>query len=126
MTVLDRPHLISVRIDHDDRLVAAVGGAARYLADVAGLDNDVILQFQASVVSACRFCFQCHNSVESCAITLRRSQDRIEVEVSMDGSEVPPPEKPSWKGIDEVHCEAGSVTSKLRLTKFVPPPSAAS
>jgi len=112
--------MISVRMDHDDRLVAAVGGAARYLADVAGLDNDVILQFQDSVVSACRFCFQCHNSAESCAITLRRSEDRIEVEVSLNGSEPPPQEKPSWRGIDEVHCEAGQSTSMLRLTKFVP------
>jgi hypothetical protein len=112
--------MISVRVDHDDRLVAAVGGAARYLADVAGLDNDVILQFQDSVVSACRFCFQCHNSAESCAITLRRSEDRIEVEVFLDGSEPLRQEKPSWKGIDEVHCEAGQSTSMLRLTKFVP------
>jgi hypothetical protein len=113
--------MISVRMDHDDRLVAAVGGAARYLADVAGLDNEKILQFQDSVISACRFCFQCHHSAESCAITMRRSKDRIEVEVSLDGAEPPPREKPSWRGIDEVHCEAGQSKSMLRLTKFVPP-----
>ena len=113
--------MISVRVDHDDRLVAAVGGAARYLADVAGLDNDVILQFQDSVVSACRFCFQCPDSAESCAITLRRSEDRIEVEVSLGSAQAPPTEKPSWRGVDEVHCEAGLHTSMLRLTKFVSP-----
>lgn len=112
--------MIWLRIDHDDRLVAAVGGAARYLADVAGFDNEVILQFQASVVSACRFCFRCQNSEDSCAITLRRSKDRIEVEVSLDDSEPPLAEKPSWRGIDEVHCEAGANSSMLRLTKFVP------
>jgi len=113
--------MISVRIDQDDRLVAAVGGAARYLADVAGLDNDVILQFQGSVVSACRFCFQCYQSAESCAIILRRSEDRIEVEVSLGDAQVPPAEKPSWRGVDEVYCEAGLNTSMLRLTKFVSP-----
>jgi len=120
VNVRDRPHMISVRLDHDDRLVAAVGGAARYLADVAGLANEVILQFQDSVISACRFCFQCHHSAETCAITLRRSADRIEVEVSLDGAEPPPTEKALWRGIDEVHCEAGQRTSLLRLTKFVP------
>jgi hypothetical protein len=113
--------MISVRMDHDDRLVAAVGGAARYLADVAGLDNDVILQFQDSVLSACRFCFECDHSSERCAIILRRSEDRIEVEVSLGVAQGPPPEKPSWRGIDEVHCEAGLNTSMLRLTKFVSP-----
>lgn len=112
--------MIWLRIDHDDRLVAAVGGAARYLADVAGLDNEIILQFQASVISACRFCFRCRNSEDSCAITLRRSKDRIDVEVSLDDSKPPLPEKGSWKGIDEVQCEAGANSSMLRLTKFVP------
>ena len=113
--------MISVRMDNDDRLVAAVGGAARYLADVAGLGNDVILQFQDSVVSACRFCFECRRSAESCAIILRCSEDRIEVEVSLDDAQPPPSEKPLWRGIDEVYCEAGQNTSMLRLTKFVSP-----
>src|SRR6516225_4185895 len=113
--------MISVRMDDDDRLVAAVGGAARYLADVAGLDNDVILQFQDSVVSACRFCFQCHDSAESCAITLRRSEDLIEVDVSLGSAQAPPTEKPSWPGVDELHSEAGLHTSMLRLTKLVSP-----
>jgi hypothetical protein len=72
-------------------------------------------------VSACRFCFECHDSPESCAIILRRSEDRIEVEVSLGGRQTPTAEKPSWRGIDEVHCEAGLNTSMLRLTKFVSP-----
>ena len=106
-------------MDPDDRLAAAVGGAARYLADVAGLQNEAILQFQASVVSACKHCFRCHDTATTCAVLLRRSVDRIEVEVSMPGNAPPPKEKPSWEGIDEVHCEAGQKYALLRLTKFV-------
>ena len=107
-------------MDPDDRLVAAVGGAARYLADTAGLANELILQFQASVVSACRHCFHCHTSDQPCGITLRRSSDRLEIEVAVPGTEPPGNEKPSWEGIDEVHCEAREHDAVLRLTKYVP------
>jgi hypothetical protein len=110
-----------LRIDPDDRLVAAVGGAARYLADAAGLANETILQFQASVVSACKHCFHCHTSHEQCGVMLRRSLDRLEVEVSVPGAQPPSDQKPSWDGIDEVHCEARDHDALLRLTKLVPP-----
>jgi hypothetical protein len=108
-------------MDPDERLVAAVGGAARYLADAAGLGNETIVQFQSSVVSACKHCFHCHSSGEPCGITLRRSMDRLEVEVSLPGTEPSGEEKPSWEGIDEVHCEAHDHAAILRLTKFVRP-----
>jgi hypothetical protein len=108
-------------MDPDERLVAAVGGAARYLADAAGLGNETILQFQASVVSACKHCFHCHVSGEACGITLRRLLDRLEVEVALPGTDPPGTEKPSWEGIDEVHCESRDQSAILRLTKFVPP-----
>jgi hypothetical protein len=115
------PHQISVHLDPDDRLVAAVGGAARYLADAAGLANEVILQFQASVLSACRHCFHCHASDQPCGITLRRGPDRLEVEVALPGTEPPAQEKPAWEGIDEVHCESREHAAVLRLTKYVSP-----
>jgi hypothetical protein len=108
-------------MDPDERLVAAVGGAARYMADAAGLGNETILQFQASVVSACKHCFLCHSSGESCGITLRRSLDRLEVEVALSGTEPPDNEKASWEGIDEVQCELRDHSAILRLTKFVAP-----
>lgn len=108
-------------MDPDDRLVAAVGGAARYLADAAGLSNDMILEFQASVVSACRHCFHCHSSATKCGITLRRSLDRLDVEVALPGTEPPNAEKPTWAGIDEVHCETRDHAAVLHLTKFVQP-----
>jgi hypothetical protein len=119
--VSNAPHQISVRLDPDDRLVAAVGGAARYLADAAGLGTDVIVQFQHSVVKACQHCFQCHSSLTPCGITLRRSLDRLEVEVALPGTEPPPGKKPSWEGIDEVHCESREQAAILRLTKYVSP-----
>lgn len=112
-------------MDPDERLVAAVGGAARYLADAAGLGNETILQFQSSVVLACKHCFHCHSSGTPCGITLRRSLDRLEVEVSLPGTEPPSEEKPSWEGIDEVHCESRNHAAVLRLTKFVAPNSPA-
>jgi hypothetical protein len=108
-------------MDPDERLVAAVGGAARYMADAAGLGNETILQFEASVVSACKHCFDCHSSETACGITLRRSLDRLEVEVALPGTEPPEEEKPSWAGIDEVACELRDHVAVLRLTKFVAP-----
>jgi hypothetical protein len=112
---------ISVRLDPDERLAAAVGGAARYMADAAGLATDVILQFQASVLSACRHCFRAHSAHTPCGVTLRRSPDRLEVEVALPGSETAATEKRSWDGIDEVHLESRYDAAVLRLTKYVPP-----
>jgi len=103
------PHQISLLLDPDERLVAAVGGAARYFADAAGLGNETILQFH------------CHSSGIPCGITLRRSLDRLEVEVALPGTEPPSSEKPSWEGIDEVECESRDHSAILRLTKFVAP-----
>jgi len=108
-------------MDPDDRLVAAVGGAARYLADAAGLSTEMILQFQHSVVSACQHCFHCHSAATQCGITLRRSLDRLDVEVALPGTEPPEGEKPFFDGIDEVHCETRDHAAVLRLTKFVSP-----
>ena len=109
-------------MDPDERLAAAAGGAARYYADSAGLENDAILQFQAAVIAACKHCFHCHSSATSCHITLRRLENRIEIELALEGKEPPPAgEKPSWPGVDEVQCEAHENEAVLRLTKFVPP-----
>jgi hypothetical protein len=118
--VSDTRHQISVLLDPDDRLVAAVGGAARYLADAAGLAKDLIAQFQVSVISACRHCFHCHTSDAPCGITLRRSPGRLEVEVVLPGTAAAENEQTNWEGIDEVHRENQEHASVLRLTKYVP------
>src|SRR5271156_5320316 len=41
-TVDTEPKTIRLQIDADPRLAAAVGGAARYLADAAGIENEAV------------------------------------------------------------------------------------
>ena len=64
-------------MDADERLAAAAGGAARYMADTAGLENSEILGLQAAVVAACKYCFHCHSSATHCDISLQKLTDRI-------------------------------------------------
>jgi hypothetical protein len=75
-------------IDPDVRLAAAAGGAARYLADAAGLDNGSVSALQTETVAACSKGLQqlaeTHQRVE---VTVTRSTDRIEVVVSRPGAE---------------------------------------
>ena len=108
-------------MDADERLAAAAGGAARYLADTAGLENSEILGLQAAVVAACKYCFHCHNSATHCDIALQRLTDRIEIEVSFPGKERPEgKEKPNIAGVDQIECEFLEDSSRMRLTKHIP------
>ena len=71
---------IRLHIDADPRLAAAVGGAARYLADAAGMENDAVAQLQAAVIAACRELFSSlKEDHPSLNVTLTRLPDRIEV-----------------------------------------------
>src|SRR5215470_14111699 len=45
------------QLDADIRLAAAVGGAARYLADAAGLENEAVSQLQSAILAACQEAF---------------------------------------------------------------------
>lgn len=113
---------ILLHMDADDRLAAAAGGAARYMADSAGMENSEILGLQAAVVAACKFCFKCHHSATSCDIALQRLTDRIEVELSFPGKEKPEgKEKPSIPGVDEIVCEFLEDSSRMRLIKRLAP-----
>ena len=108
-------------MDADERLAAAAGGAARYLADTAGLENSEILGLQAAVVAACKYCFHCHSSATHCDIALQRLTDRIEIEVSFPGKESPEgKEKPIIAGVDQIECEFLEDSSRMRLTKRIP------
>ena len=108
-------------MDADERLAAAAGGAARYLADTAGLENSEILGLQAAVVAACKYCFTCHSTAKHCDIALQRLTDRIEIEVSFPGKNSPPTkEKPVIAGVDQIDCEFLEDSSKMRLTKKIP------
>ena len=109
---------IILHLDPDDRLAAAIGGAIRYYADNAGLENDTILQLQCSVLAACKYFFDACHGPAQCDVSLRRSDDRLEVELQVQGSALKQGnDKFSWPGIDEVHAETLGDVSRLRLTK---------
>jgi hypothetical protein len=114
---------ILLRIDADPRLAAAVGGAARYLADAAGMENDAVAQLQAAVIAACRELFSSlKEDHPSLNVTLTRLPDRIEVSLShegtsprdagLDGKEVP-------TGIDRIQHETQGNLTVTRLTKYI-------
>lgn len=108
-------------MDADERLAAAAGGAARYMADTAGLENSEILGLQSAVVAACKYCFHCHGSAEHCDISLQKLTDRIEIILSFPGKESPDgKEKPAIAGVDSVDCEFLEDSSRMRLTKRIP------
>jgi hypothetical protein len=112
---------ILLRMDADERLAAAAGGAARYMADSAGMENSEILGLQAAVVAACKFCFKCHSSATKCEIALQRLTDRIEIELTFAGKESPEgKQKPSIAGVDEIQCEFLENSSRMRLIKKLP------
>ncbi len=114
------PQKILLQMDADVRLAAAAGGAARYFADNAGLENQAILSLQESVMSACKHCFQCHSSATSCEIMLLRFEDRLEIDLSFPGKESPESkEKPNLPGVDQVQCEFTENSARLRLIKFL-------
>jgi len=109
-------------MDPDVRLAAAAGGVARFLADGAGLTNEVISELQSSVLSACRHCFGLHRAKTPCEVTFCRLADRIEMELFLPIEEAPADKgHPTWPGVDEVHCETRGKLAVLRLTKFVTP-----
>ncbi len=81
---------IHLQIDADPRLAAAVGGAVRYLADAAGMENDAIAQLQAAVVAACSEAFEhLSENYPYLDATLTRLSDRIEVALSHEGETAP-------------------------------------
>jgi hypothetical protein len=107
-------------MDADERLAAAAGGAARYMADSAGLENSEILGLQAAVVEACKYCFHCHSSAKHCDVALQRLTDRIVIELSFPGKESPEgKEKPKIAGVDEIQCEFMEDSSRMRMIKKI-------
>ncbi len=104
------------------RLVAAVGGVARFFGDGAGLANEVIFELQSAILSACRHCFALHVSSSPCEIAFHRLADRIEMELFLPVEEAQVDKShPAWPGVDEVHCETRDESAVLRLTKFIIP-----
>jgi hypothetical protein len=114
---------IRLHIDADPRLAAAVGGAARYLADEAGMENDAVAQLQAAVIAACRELFSSlKEDHPSLNVTLTRLRDRIEVSLSHEGTS---PQAAGWDGnevpagIDRIQHETQGNLVVTRLTKYI-------
>jgi hypothetical protein len=122
-TVETEAKSIRLQVDADPRLAAAVGGAARYLADAAGMENDAVAQLQAAVIAACRELFASLREDHPCLnVTLTRLSDRIEVSLSHEGT---PPQAADFDGkevpagIDRVQHETQGNLAVTRLTKYI-------
>ena len=115
------PKTIRLRIDADPRLAAAVGGAARYLADAAGIENEAVAQLQSAVIAACREAFgQLSKDHPHLDVSLTRLSDRIEVSLSHEGvtaSAEDSGEVPS--GVDRIQHETQGNVAVTRLTKYI-------
>lgn len=128
---------LHLQLDADVRLAAAVGGVARYLGDVAGLENEAVDQLQSAIVAACREAFdhlsRAHPRLE---VSVTRFADRIEVVLSHPGEISPavgldaiaglasPREgrcaaQGVFAGVDRVQYEMHGGEAVTRLTKYL-------
>jgi hypothetical protein len=89
-TVATNAKTFRLFIEADARLAAAAGGVARYLADVAGLENGAIARLQAAVIAACSEAFE-HLTADDprLEITFTRLADRMEVALAHRGEGSP-------------------------------------
>jgi hypothetical protein len=124
---------IQLQIDADARLAAAVGGAARYFAESAGLPSDEVRELQKSIVAACEEAFE-HLAGEHphLTVTLTRYPDRIEVAMAHEGGGEPAVGLDrvagfanqlrgpgGLGGVDRVQYEAHEGLAVTRLTKYL-------
>ncbi len=131
------PKSLLLQIDADPRLAAAAGGVARYLADVAGLDNDAIARLQSGVIAACSEAFG-HATADhpQLQITFKSFSDRIEVALSRLGEDSPAIGLDTiagfaaqlggagslqvvFAGFDRVQYETHGGEAVTRLTKYI-------
>ena len=132
-----------MQIEADPRLAAAAGGAARYLADAAGLEGPAITHWQAAIIAACKEAFE-HLTQEHprLDVSFTRLADRIEVALSREGDTGPAigldslagfaPQSPNAPGkgrsaspvlggVDRVQYETRDGIAVTRLTKYIAP-----
>jgi anti-sigma regulatory factor (Ser/Thr protein kinase) len=132
-TVSAEAKSIQLQIDADARLAAAVGGAARYFAESAGLTSDQVRKLQTSIVAACEEAFE-HLAGEHphLTVTLTRYPDRIEVAMAHEGGGEPAVRldrvagfanqlggSGGLGGVDRVQYEAHEGLAITRLTKYL-------
>lgn len=121
-----------LQIDADARLAAAAGGAARYLADSAGLTAEEAAELQKSVVAACEEAFD-HLAGEHphLTVTFTLYIDRIEVAMAHKGEAQPAVGldriagfasqiggSGGLGGVDRVQYESRDGLAVTRLTKY--------
>ena len=128
---------LHLQIDSDARLAAAAGGVVRYLADVAGLENDAIARLQSAVIAACSEAFE-HLTADhpQLEITFTRFSDRIEVAMPHLGEDSPAVGLDAiagfaaqvggagslqavFAGFDRVQYETHDGEAVTRLTKYI-------
>jgi hypothetical protein len=81
--VTTEPKRIELHIDTDPRLAAAAGGAVRFLAEAAGMPEEVCNEFQEATVRACLKAFEAQES-SSHIVELLVFGDRVEVTVDAE------------------------------------------
>jgi hypothetical protein len=124
---------IELQIDRDSRLAAAAGGAARYLAEAAGLTSEEAAELQKSITAACLESFE-HLTGDRAhlTVTLVRYPDRIEVELTHEGGANPAVgldriagfatqvgASGGLGGVDRVQYEVRGGLAVTRLTKYL-------
>lgn len=128
MTVPAETQRIAVQLDADDRLAAAVGGVARYVADAAGLESPAVAEWQAAVVAACKQEFSRLAAGDTrLQVALVRTSERLEAALTRKApasGEKKPEEQGSIPGVDKVEREMRADAVVTRLTKFVNPSGA--
>ena len=77
------PKRIELHIDSDPRLAAAAGGAVRFLAEAAGMPEEVCKEFQEATVRACLKAFDAQPA-RSHTVEFLVFGDRLEVTVDAD------------------------------------------
>src|SRR6202795_1605185 len=131
-TVIAESKSVRLQIDADPRLAAAVGGAARFVGEAAGLASDEATDLQKSIVAACKEAFE-HLTGEHphLTVTLTRYADRIEVAMAHEGAAEPAVGldrgagfanqlgSGGLGGVDRVQYEAHEGLAVTRLTKYL-------
>jgi hypothetical protein len=121
--VLTETQRISMQFDADIRLAAAAGGAARYFADAAGLDELVVSQLQKATITVCEQQFkELRQPSDRLDVLVERLPNRIEVVVrhgtaenSRHGDETQTP----LAGVDQVRRETNAGKDITTLIKFL-------
>lgn len=131
-TVTADSKAVSLHIDADARLAAAVGAAARFLGEAAGLAAPAASELQASVTAASREAMsRLAGDHPHLNVTITRFVDRIEVALSQQGCADPAagldsiaglagqPGARAFEGVDRIQFEAHEGTAVTRLTKYL-------